>query len=291
MFEVEVSRTERLSPSFLRVTFSGGDLAHFADIGYDQRIKLILPLAGHGLAPMPQGPGWYQRWRELPGELRNPIRTLTVRLARPHLREVDVDIALHDDDGHSGPVARWAATVRPGAPALLFGPNAGFDGPSAGMAFRPHAESGPVLLAGDETAVPAIAATLERLPAGCTGEALMEVPYEADALDIETPSQVKITWLARSGVPRGSLLRPAVVAAADRLLPPLAANDSVEDVDVDDLWEVPEDERPPGPLYAWLAGEAGVIKGLRRHLVADRGMDRRAVAFMGYWREGRSEAD
>ncbi|WP_231618799.1 siderophore-interacting protein [Nonomuraea sp. SBT364] len=283
--------TERLSPSFLRVTFTGADLERFADNGYDQRIKLILPLEEHGLSPMPKGPDWYQRWRELPGELRNPIRTLTVRLARPHLREVDVDIALHEDDGHGGPMARWAPTVQPGAPAILFGPNAGFDGPNAGMAFRPDAENGPVLLAGDETAVPAIASVLERLPAGCTGEALMEVPYDSDALDILTPSRVKITWLARSGARRGSLLHPAVVAAADRLLPPLSANDSVEDVDVNDLWEVPEDERPPGPLYAWLAGEAAVIKGLRRHLVADRGMDRRAVAFMGYWREGRSEQD
>ena len=43
------------------------------------------------------------------------------------------------------------------------------------------------------------------------------------------------------------------------------------------------------PLYAWLAGEAGAIKTLRRHLVTDRGVDRRAVAFMGYWRQGRAE--
>ena len=42
--------------------------------------------------------------------------------------------------------------------------------------------------------------------------------------------------------------------------------------------------------YAWLAGEAGVIKTLRRHLVVDLGWDRRAVAFMGYWRRpGRGE--
>jgi NADPH-dependent ferric siderophore reductase len=54
------------------------------------------------------------------------------------------------------------------------------------------------------------------------------------------------------------------------------------------LWEVPE-ESPFGPLYAWLAGEAAVIRTLRRHLVAERGMDRRAVAFMGYWRLGRAE--
>jgi NADPH-dependent ferric siderophore reductase len=51
---------------------------------------------------------------------------------------------------------------------------------------------------------------------------------------------------------------------------------------------VPEDGTA-GPLYAWLAGEAGVIRTLRRHLVAERGMDRHAVAFMGYWRIGRAD--
>ncbi|NTW42518.1 MAG: siderophore-interacting protein, partial [Cellulomonadaceae bacterium] len=43
-------------------------------------------------------------------------------------------------------------------------------------------------------------------------------------------------------------------------------------------------------LYAWLAGEAGVIKTLRRHLVTGCGVDRKSVAFMGYWRAGRPES-
>ena len=56
------------------------------------------------------------------------------------------------------------------------------------------------------------------------------------------------------------------------------------------LWEVPEDDAPPrrsSGVYAWLAGEAGVVKGLRRHLVQEVGLPRTSVAFMGYWREGR----
>ncbi|GGO66849.1 siderophore-interacting protein [Nonomuraea cavernae] len=295
MFNVRVSRLDRLSPSFLRVTFAGPDLARFADNGYDQRIKLVLPLAEHGLAHLPMGADWFQRWRELPEELRNPFRTYTVRVARPQACEVDVDVVLHEDDGHSGPVARWAANARQGDLAVLCGPNADHPGEHGGLEFRPLAETGPVLLAGDETAVPAIASVLERLPAGCTGEALMEVPYAADSLDVLTSSQVKVTWLPRDGAERGSLLRPAVAAAADRLLPAPAAPDPARngfrdvDVDVEELWEVPQEERPPGPLYAWLAGEASIIRALRRHLVAERGMDRRSVAFMGYWRLGRAE--
>ncbi|MET8468049.1 SIP domain-containing protein, partial [Micromonospora zamorensis] len=92
----------------------------------------------------------------------------------------------------------------------------------------------------------------------------------------------------------GSRLVPAVAAAADRLLVPRASatTQPAPDVDVDTeiLWEVPE-EVATAPLYAWLAGEAGVIRTLRRHLVAERGLDRRAVAFMGYWRLGHADAN
>ncbi|MER6583390.1 SIP domain-containing protein, partial [Nonomuraea sp. NPDC001023] len=82
-----------------------------------------------------------------------------------------------------------------------------------------------------------------------------------------------------------------VAEAAARLLPAGAAGAEPEEIDVDAdaeiLWEIPE--TGDGPCYAWLAGEAAVIKRLRRHLVSERGMDRKAVAFMGYWRQGRSE--
>jgi NADPH-dependent ferric siderophore reductase len=87
------------------------------------------------------------------------------------------------------------------------------------------------------------------------------------------------------------LLTDAVIEAARDLpvarIPAPAA--PLDDVDVDSgiLWEVPEEaQRTSGP-YAWLAGEAGVVKGLRRHLVQEAGLDRRSVAFMGYWRQGR----
>jgi len=67
----------------------------------------------------------------------------------------------------------------------------------------------------------------------------------------------------------------------------------LEDVDVDAgiLWEVPEPVTDVSRFYAWLAGEAAVIKTLRRHLVTGCGVDRRSVAFMGYWRLGRAESE
>jgi NADPH-dependent ferric siderophore reductase len=72
-------------------------------------------------------------------------------------------------------------------------------------------------------------------------------------------------------------------------VPRSASLPALADVDVDRaiLWEVPAAPASGPALYAWLAGEAGVIRQLRRHLVAGRGLDRGSVAFMGYWRQGR----
>ncbi|MEU8328867.1 siderophore-interacting protein [Micromonospora sp. NPDC048839] len=290
VFAVSVRAVRRLSPSFTRVTFTGADLDRFADNGYDQRIKLALPLPGQRRASLPDGADWYATWRALPDHLRNPIRTYTVRAVRPHLAEVDVDLVLHGD---SGPATRWARRASVGDEIALVGPDAGFDGNHGGVEFR-QSTGGALLLAGDETAVPAISGICERLPLDARGTVVLEVPDAADVLPLVTPPGVEVRWLARGADGYGSRLVPAVIAAAGELLAPgaSAAAQPVPDVNLDTeiLWEVPE-EVASAPLYAWLAGEAGVIRHLRRHLVAERGLDRRAVAFMGYWRLGHVDAD
>ncbi|PZF97845.1 siderophore-interacting protein [Micromonospora deserti] len=289
LFAAEVRAVRRLSPSFLRVTFTGPDLDRFADNGYDQRIKLALPLSGESTVDLPGGPDWYARWRALPERRRNPVRTYTVRAVRPHLGEVDVDLVLHGD---GGPASRWARRARPGDEVAILGPDAGYGGDHGGVEFRPPS-TGRLLLAGDETAVPAICAILERLPADARGRVLLEVPEPGDVLPVTAPAGVTVHWSARGGAAHGSRLVPAVTAAAGELLAGSAParGGSIADVDVDRdiLWEVPAPTAPV-PLYAWLAGEAGVIRTLRRHLVAERGLDRRAVALMGYWRLGRADS-
>ncbi|MBY8870261.1 siderophore-interacting protein [Micromonospora sp. PLK6-60] len=288
LFDVEVRAVRRLSPSFVRVTGTGPDLDRFADNGYDQRIKLALPLPGEHTVRMPAGPDWYARWRALPEHRRNPVRTYTVRAVRPHLAEVDVDLVLHGD---GGPATRWARRARPGDRIAVVGPDAGYPGEHGGAEFRPPS-TGQLLLAGDETAVPAIGAILERLPPDARGRVLLEVPEAGDALPLTAPPGMAVTWLPRGGAGHGSRLVPALAAAATDLLDgrtrPAAPPVAEVDVDADVLWEVPA-EAAPTPLYAWLAGEAGVIRDLRRHLVGERGLDRRAVAFMGYWRLGRAD--
>jgi len=303
VFDVRVERVVPLSPSFVRVTLTGHDLDRFADNGFDQRIKLFLPLPDGTVADLPATDDWYAYWRSLPDAERNPIRSYTVRAVRPGAREIDVDMVRHGD---GGPASRWLTAARPGDRITVLGPNADFDGHHGGVDFVPPVRTGCLLLAGDETAVPAIASILERLPAGARGEVLLEVPTAGDAQPLTAPAGVVVHWLAREGAEHGALLVPAVQAAADRLLAGSAgrtcsglcsAAHAFEDVDVDSclLWEVPVDAAGAPlaaclDLYAWLAGEAGVIKTLRRHLVAERGVDRKAVAFMGYWRRGRAEA-
>ncbi len=289
-FTAEVAHVRRLSPSFLRVTFTGPAFDDLAPNGWDQRIKVILPTADRGLRDCPRGDDWYVEWRALPEERRNPMRSYTVRACRPEAREIDVDFVLH---GTSGPASAWAERAAAGDDVVLIGPNARFPGPTGGFEWHPPAAATSLIVAGDETAVPAVCAIVESLPARRSARVLMEVPEARDVLPLAAPDGVEVTWLPRrpSNAPRGALLAPAVLAAvrdlADARLP---VHDSVPEHDDDAVlpWDVPE-QSDGSPLYAWLAGEAGVVTGLRRRLVA-LGADRRSVAFMGYWRAGRSGA-
>jgi iron complex transport system ATP-binding protein len=246
---------------------------------------------------MPMTGDWYAAWRELPDEHRNPIRTYTVRTVRQELREIDVDVVVHPVEG---PASRWAENAVVGDELVVLGPNAHHVGERGGVDFLPPPHAEHILLAGDETALPAIAAILERLPQTASGHAIVEVPHSDDAVCMTSHPGFTVEVLARHDRARGELLVPAVQAVAPVLLqsvrPSSGKPTELVDVDVDRdlLWEVPSDDHG-GPaqqtavLYAWLAGEAGVIKSLRRHLVSELGIDRGSVAFMGYWRLGRAE--
>ena len=298
MHHVRVSAVRPLSPSFVRVTFSGPDLDRVADTGFDQRFKLILPLGEWGLDLVGMDDDWYSVWREQPDDRRNPVRTYTVRAVRQDACELDVDVVRH---GPTGPAGAWIDGVRVGDEAMLCAPNRDFDGDPGGVDFVPPVAYDRLLLAGDETAVPAISSIIDRLPAGTRATVVVEVPLTGDSAALPQRAGVDLRVVARDGGPRGTPLIAAVREAADALLAEVELpeveleqrlDQPLEDVDVDTetLWEVPRDGDGPAqlraPLYAWLAGEAAVIKTLRRYLVTERGLDRRCVAFMGYWREG-----
>lgn len=287
VFATRVRTVVAVSPNFLRFTVTGDDLDECADHGDDQRIKLVFPTPRHGFDHFPlTGDDWYVDWRHLPDDRKCPIRTYTVSAVRPGPREVDFLVVRH---GATGPASSWAETARPGDPLLLVGPNARCEGPTRAAEWAPPAGAD-VLVAGDETAVPAILAILEGLAPDRCGAAVLEVPTSADVLPVRAPEGVEVTWLGRDGRPHGSLLDAAVRAAAAKLLGDrqAAGQELPEDAEGDLLWDVAS---CPDGFYAWLAGEAGVIRGLRRHLVRDVGVDKRAVTFMGYWKLGAAEAN
>ncbi len=294
LHHVRVTEAVAVSPTYVQITVSGPELDRVATTGLDQRINLIFPLPELGLTPMAMVDDWYGAWRLRPESHRNPIRTYTVRAIRPQACEMDILFVCH---GPSGPAGRWIEDVTVGDELMLCAPNSRSSSDPGGIDFDPPRGCTRFLLVGDETAAPAIASILGQLPADATGSVLVELPHPEDAAILPSHPGVEVRVFGRSGA-RGDDLKGEVITAATALTNgPAALTQEVEDVDVDVdiLWEVPRDEDGV-PLrdheaYAWLAGEASVIKVLRRQLVTELGWDRRAVAFMGYWREGRVDND
>jgi iron complex transport system ATP-binding protein len=287
VFDVTVSRVQDISATFRRITFTGPALERFGVPGptLDLRIKLLLPVPGHPVSRpgTPDGTlyeGWYQDWLRLEQPGRGFIRSYTVRTVRTvaDVREVDVDFALHPRvEGQPAPASDWARSAVPGESALIIGPEAAARTalPSeTGIRWAPG-QARRVLLAGDETAAPAISSILETLPAHFTGHAFLEVPDASDTQDIGTGSGVRVTWLPRNAgkVGRGELLvdavRSAVVGQGQPSPEALTNPDAVG-------------------LYAWIGAEAGTVKMLRRYLVGEMGLDPKVSEFRGYWSLGKA---
>jgi NADPH-dependent ferric siderophore reductase len=293
-YSVSVAHVDRLTPSFVRVRFSSDELADIGWDGPDQRIKVVLPVPDAGHAGFPTGDDWYGQWRLLPERERNPIRTYTIRRADRQARELVVDFVAHGD---TGPASRWIASADVGDSLLVIAPDGSSGGDAGGYEWNPGGAT-TLLLAGDETATPAVCSILESLPSDASGAVFLEVPSQADILQLRAPERVSVTWLPRNASVAGTagygeLLTEAVRAWAAEWCERQGGvgpnGDSVNAIsDDDDLWDVPSAPSSSG-LYAWLAGEAGAITGLRRYLVRDLGIDRSRVAFMGYWKLGRAE--
>lgn len=262
-FTFEVLRTARLGRSFLRVTFGGESLAGFRSGGFDQSLSLFLPPAGqeHTVLPSTEEDTWFGAWRAMPEEERPVMRSYTVREQRrtaDGADEVDIDFVLHGD---ASPASFWAGRAVPGRRIMAIGPAVA---ENKSVRFQCPGDADAVWMYADETALPAAAAILERLPAGTPVRAWFEVPHEDDRLVLRGPDGADITWIVREG---------AGPERTDRVLDVLRS----------------AGEFGGAAPYAWLAGEAGTIRAVRRHLVQERSVDRRRVRFTGYWRLGASE--
>ena len=186
--------------------------------------------------------------REHPRELWPCLRTYTVRAWDPAAGELVLDVVVHGDEGLAGP---WAAAAQPGDEVQLLGP---------GGAYAPSGDVDWHLLAGDETALPAIAASLERLPAGAAARVFVEVADAAEEQPLPLPEGVEFTWVHRAGLPGEALV--AAVRGADL---------------------------PAGSVHAFVHGEAGFVRELRRFLRVERAVPREQLSASGYWRLGRTD--
>jgi len=291
LFDVSVRRRIELSPSMLRFVFAGDCLAQARSFGPDQRIKIFFPNEAGELS-VPRGEDWYARYRDQHEAQRAPMRTYTIRALREDACEMDVDFAVHGD---AGPASRWALNARPGDRVVLMAPHASQQD-SGGVEWQPPADVREVLLIADETALPAVAGILEALAAQAKPprvRAYIEVPLRGDAMTLHGPRGMQVHWLPRAehrdsvAVDYGARLVAAIRAA--ELVPARArAQEPVLaeiDIDREILWE--QAAATASDFYAWIAGEAGAVMAIRRHLVGERGFDKSAISFMGYWRKGR----
>ena len=217
--ELTVVRTHRLAPEMVRVVLGGPGFDDFVTNGFtDKYVKLVF------------------------GEV---TRTYTVRSVDPEAREIAVDFVVHGDSGIAAP---WAAAARPGDTLSLAGPGGGY---------APDPAADAHVFAGDASALPAIAAALEALPATARGFAYLEAEKQA----LDAPAGVEVHWIG----PAAADYDPARLAGA------LAASS----------W-------PDGVVQVFVHGERESVKALRR-VLADRGVPRERLSISGYWAFGRTE--
>jgi len=239
---VVVRRIEPLSPRLLRVTLAGPELQGLTVEHPAASVRLLLPSSASGELVFP---AWNGNEFLLPDGRRPVIRTFTPRRLDRDALELDVEIVIHGQ----GAATEWAEAVEPGAPAAISGPGRGYVVDRDARAF---------LLAGDETAIPAISQLLETLPAEIPTNVRIEVAHPDARLALPA-THAAVEW---RDLPPGAPAGDALVAA-------------VEDADI------------AVGTRVWVAGEAAAVQRIRRHLFDQRGLSRAETWVRGYWQRGR----
>lgn len=256
----EVVRTEELTPHLVRVVLGGAGFDTFTPNKFtDAYVKIVFVPDGVDVAALPQ-PLTLDSFNDLPPAQRPPVRTYTVRRVDPERREIAIDFVVHGDHGVAGP---WALSAKPGQPAYLMGPSG---------AYAPDPAADWYLFAGDESAIPAISASLEALPDNAVGHVFIEVSGPDDELELTAPPGIDITWIYRGG-------------RAD-LVSENQAGDNAPLIEA-----VKGAPWLPGQVQVFIHGEAqAVMHNLRPYIRKERGVDAKwAASISGYWRRGRTE--
>ena len=241
-----VVSVERLTPSMVRVVFGGDGLASFEPaVHTDQYVNALFVPDG---APY-SVPFGTDEVDGLDPALKPKGRRYTIRAWDPERRHVTIDFVAHGDVGYAG---RWAQNAEVGDRLQMVGPSGGY---------RPNLDADWHLLVGDESALPAIAATLDVLPAGRRVVVLGVVDGPDHELVLESAADVDVRWCHRSGD----------VSAEQGLVDEIAALEWTGDIDI------------------FVHGEAAEVRAVRRFLVAERGVDRAGCSISPYWRRGKDD--
>ncbi|WP_040491334.1 siderophore-interacting protein [Ilumatobacter nonamiensis] len=237
-----VEGVDWLSPSMVRVTFGGPGLDSFVPTEFtDQYVNaLFVPEGASYVAPFDPDAA-----RGLDPELRPRGRRYTIRAWDPERRRVTIDFVAHGDVGFAG---RWAQRAKVGDTLQLAGPSGGY---------RPDPGADAYLFVGDESALPAIAASLEvlRPDIPCTVVALVDSPEHE--IELPTGDSMSVSWCHRRGAADSATMLVDVVRALD--------------------W-------PVGAVDVFVHGEAHEVRAVRRFLLAERGVSREESSISPYWR-------
>jgi NADPH-dependent ferric siderophore reductase len=270
LFSAHVVRSRRLSPSFQRVTLAGGDLDDFVYAGFDHWFRLFTPQTVGAPFELPDvvGRSWSRSYLALDEAVRPHCANYTVAEVRSTDDgvELDIDVVLHRDDSGrlSAPVAAWSVAAPPDSPVAIL---------DQGLLFDPVLASGPIVIACDETGVPAVRGILRGLDRQAQGVAIIEVPTAADRVELAGPEGVRIEWVVRDeghdgqdghGVPGAAAL------AAVRSLDALSAGGlSAGGLGTDGC--------------AYVVGESDLAAEGRRALHR-AGVPKARIVFSGYWK-------
>jgi len=252
---VSLLRREPITPRLVRCTFGGDDLVGFPQPDPAASVRVLFPAPGTTELVMPE---WNGNEFLMPGSgggirLRPYLRTFTPRATRTDGSdppELDVDVVLHGN----GVASSWVEAAELGAPAAISGP---------GRGYAVAADAPPHLLAGDESAIPAMSQLLEVLPPTASVIVHVEIDDPDARHALPDHPRAELHWHERpAGAPPGDTL----VAA-------------VEDASIDNDTRV------------WAAGEAAAMQRIRRHLFETRNLPRSRTTVRGYWKSGRAGAD
>ncbi len=238
-----VTTTEQLTPGLVRVTLAGGDLAQLTmPDATDAYVNAAFRPAGATY----DGVFDPQVVRDTHPREQQPVRRrYTVRSWDADQHALTIDFVVHGDEGVAGP---WAAQATPGDVLVFTGPSGGY---------RPDAASDWHLFVGDESALPAIGASLEALSADDRAVVRLVCDGPEHQVALSSRAEVDLRWLYRSRGPED----------ADLLV------DAVRDLTF-----------PDGRPFGFVHGEADEIRAVRHHLLHDRGLTRADLSCSPYWR-------